>query len=90
MPLTKDVDIDTLAKKTENYSGADIEAVCREAAMLALRENMKAKNVSMEHFEKSLLEQKPSIAKAEIDKYIAALASAKKPLMSQHIPNYMS
>ena len=90
MPLTKDVDLDVLAKKTENYSGADIEAVCREAAMLALRENMKAKNVAMEHFEKSLLEQKPSIAKAEIDKYVAALASAKKPLMSQNIPNYMS
>ena len=45
MPL-KGVDLKDLAKKTEEYSGADIEALCREAAMNALRENMKAKEVT--------------------------------------------
>lgn len=40
-PLAKDVDISELAKQTEGYSGADIEAICREAAMLALREFIK-------------------------------------------------
>ena len=88
MPLAKDIDLNELAKKTEFYSGADIEAVCREAAMLALRENIKAKQVTLKHFEKSLLEHKPSIAKEETERYIAALATAKKALASA-APNYM-
>ncbi len=37
-PLADDVDIGVLAKQTEGCVGADIEAICREAAMLALRE----------------------------------------------------
>ncbi|RLG21618.1 AAA family ATPase [Candidatus Micrarchaeota archaeon] len=62
MPLAKDVDIERLAKETENYSGADIEAVCREAAYNALREDMNAKKVYMKHFEKALKEVKPSLS----------------------------
>ncbi len=38
MNLDEDVNLEELAKKTEGYTGADIEAVCREAAMLAVRE----------------------------------------------------
>ena len=37
MPLDKDVDLQTLADKTHGYVGADIAALCREAAMAALR-----------------------------------------------------
>ena len=36
-PLTDDVDLDALATRTEGYVGADIEAVCREAASTAVR-----------------------------------------------------
>jgi len=36
MPLGKDVDLEELAQKTEGFVGADIEAVCREAAMRAI------------------------------------------------------
>ncbi len=36
-PLAADVDIDELASRTERYTGADIEAVCMEAARRALR-----------------------------------------------------
>jgi len=43
MPLAKDVKNDELVLKTEGYVGADIEAVCREAAMLALRDDMNAR-----------------------------------------------
>ena len=41
MPLAKDVNLEELAKKTEGYSGADIEAVCRAAAMRAMRRAVK-------------------------------------------------
>lgn len=51
MPLSKNVDLMELADLTENYSGADIEALCREAAMLAIRENDKADLVYRKHFE---------------------------------------
>jgi transitional endoplasmic reticulum ATPase len=39
-PISDEVSIQWLAEATEGYSGAEIEAVCREAAMLALREAM--------------------------------------------------
>jgi transitional endoplasmic reticulum ATPase len=35
-PLDEDVDLDQLARSTAGYSGADVEAVCREAAMGAI------------------------------------------------------
>jgi len=37
-PLDKNVDIASLAGAADNYTGADIEAVCRHASMLAIRE----------------------------------------------------
>ncbi len=54
MPLAADVDLDYLAKNTAKYVGADIEAVCREAVMLTLREDLKAEKVNMEAFKKAM------------------------------------
>lgn len=67
MSLAEDVDLKLLAERTEGYTGADIEGVCREAGMLALRENMDADKVEKRHFEKALLKVKPSLA-MEIEK----------------------
>jgi transitional endoplasmic reticulum ATPase len=36
-PLAKDISLQELVAETEGYTGADIEAVCREATMLAIR-----------------------------------------------------
>jgi transitional endoplasmic reticulum ATPase len=63
MPIAKDVDVSKLATKTEGYVGADIEGVCREAAMIALREDLKSKEVYMKHFEEALKVVKPSVDK---------------------------
>jgi transitional endoplasmic reticulum ATPase len=63
MPLAKDVDINRLVDRTEGYVGADIEAICREAAILALREDIKTKEVSEEFFEKALQKVRPSVTK---------------------------
>jgi len=81
MPLAKNVDIKELAKKTENYSGADIEAICREAAMLALRADLKAKQVELKHFEKALENISPSLAKSQnciADENICSIQSTIK------------
>jgi transitional endoplasmic reticulum ATPase len=60
MPL-KDVDLDLLAERTQGYVGADLQSLAREAAMLALRENMKADMVTMKHFELALGQVRPSV-----------------------------
>ncbi|WP_129113515.1 AAA family ATPase [Halegenticoccus tardaugens] len=65
-PLT-DVDVDDLASRTNGYVGADIEAVCREAAASAVRgyvrsDDMDADEIVLtrEHFERALQEATPS------------------------------
>ena len=60
MPLADDVKLSKLAKRTEGYVGADIEAVCREAAMLTLRENMEAEKVDMNAFNEAMEKVKPN------------------------------
>jgi transitional endoplasmic reticulum ATPase len=69
MPLTKDVDFEELAEKTEGYVGADIESLAREAAMLALRKNMDAKEVNKKHFELAMAKVKASVNKEAADHY---------------------
>jgi transitional endoplasmic reticulum ATPase len=61
MPLSRDVDIDELARKAQGYSGADIEAICREAAMNALREDVNAAEVTRRDFDIAMERVGPSI-----------------------------
>jgi transitional endoplasmic reticulum ATPase len=79
MPLAKDVDLKELAKKTQGFSGADLEALCREAAMDALRKNIKAKKVTKQHFEEALKKIKPSIT-PEIEKFYEQFVERKKKI----------
>ena len=59
MPLAKDVDLNKLAKNTDGYVGADIEAVCREAAMLTLRDNLEASEIPYKYFKEAIDKVKP-------------------------------
>jgi len=61
MPLAKDVDLKRLARMTKGYSGADIESVCREAAIIALRRDINSKEVTFADFEEALKKIGPSI-----------------------------
>ncbi len=58
MPLHH-VDLKELAKQTEGFTGADIENLCREAGMMAIREGKE--KVTMDHFRKALEVIKPSL-----------------------------
>ena len=75
MPLKADVDMNRLAEITHGFVGADLEALCREAAMICLRgiladldfspakipyERLAQLEVSMEHFLAALQEVEPS------------------------------
>ncbi|MBN1358313.1 CDC48 family AAA ATPase [Candidatus Bathyarchaeota archaeon] len=68
MPLTKDVDLNQLALMTKYYSGADIESLCREAAMHALRSDVEAKEVTMKDFQDAVKEVGPSVT-PEMEKW---------------------
>jgi transitional endoplasmic reticulum ATPase len=68
MPL-KDVDLERLAEETEGFSGADIEGLCREAAMNSLRETSDAKEVRSKHFEEALKMVRPSLDKETLTFY---------------------
>ena len=82
MPL-KGVNLEKLAKDTDGYSGADIEALAREAAMFALREDSKAKEITSKHFEKALKKIKPSITEDMFTKYQKAVEDVKKTKMEE-------
>ncbi|MEM4426063.1 MAG: CDC48 family AAA ATPase [Acidilobaceae archaeon] len=69
IPIASDVDIDKLVELTEGYTGADIEALVREAAMLKLREKLEPGPVEMRHFLKALEKVRPSLTKEMVDRY---------------------
>jgi transitional endoplasmic reticulum ATPase len=69
MPLDDNVDIDKLVERTEYYLGGDIEALCREAGMRALRENLETEKVSWRHFEAAMQAIHASVTKEDLDRY---------------------
>jgi transitional endoplasmic reticulum ATPase len=67
MPLSENVNLAEVAKRTKGFSGADLEALCREAAVNTMRN--KESLVDNSDFEKSLQLVKPSITKDVEDWY---------------------
>ena len=68
MPLNE-VSVDDLASRTEGFVGADLENLCREAAMIALRQDRDAEVVEMRHFEAAFKTVKPSVDKESAKQY---------------------
>jgi len=64
MPLVNDVKLQEIAVATQNYTGADLAALCRESAVQAMRNN--SSKISSQDFANSLKKVKPSITK-EVD-----------------------
>jgi transitional endoplasmic reticulum ATPase len=69
MPLTANLDIKKLNEFTKDFSGADIETWCREAAMIALRENIRARKITLDHFKEARKDIHPTITKEIMDWY---------------------
>lgn len=68
-PLGADVAIEELAQKTEMFSGAEISALCREAALMALQENIESSEVLRRHFDKAFMAVKPRTSTELIELY---------------------
>jgi transitional endoplasmic reticulum ATPase len=71
MPLDDDVmdQMSKLVELTENYVGGDIEAICREAGMRALRESMDTEKVAWKHFEEAIESVHSSVTKEMLERY---------------------
>ncbi len=70
MPLAEDVSLKNIAQNTVGYSGADLENVCREAGMQAIREKMEnLEKIENKHFEFSLSKIKSTLPKEIVDRY---------------------
>ena len=91
MPLAEDIVLKDLAKKTTGFTGADLEAFVREAAMIALRESKETKQVKNKHFNEALKKIKPSVSKPILEVYkkiednFLKSAKAAVPLESSYL-----
>ena len=60
MPLAPDVDLDAIGTRLAGDTGADIAALCREAGMAALEEDIDITHIHARHFATSAAKTKPS------------------------------
>ncbi|TXG56637.1 hypothetical protein EZV62_017950 [Acer yangbiense] len=69
MKVGDDVDLRGIAEDTELFTGAELEGLCREAGIVALRENISATVVCNHHFQTVKDALKPALTKEEVDSY---------------------
>jgi len=81
MPLGEDVDLEEIAKMTDGFAGSDLAALCREAAMNALREDEEADKVYRRHFDEAFKSIHPTLTPDMIRWYENINKTFKKPQM---------
>ena len=77
MPLASSVSLKELASVTDGFVGSDIEALCREAGMLALRESFEIETITMSHFNNALERIHPTVT-ADVIKYYEKISEKFK------------
>ncbi len=78
MPLASGVSVKDLAASTEDFVGSDIEALCREAGMIALRENFEIETITMKHFQSALERIHPTVTPDVIKYYEKIMEKFKR------------
>ena len=69
MPLARDVDLESLAQRTERFTGADLEDLVRRAGLTALRRGLDANEVTKADFEAALAETRASVTPEMLEEY---------------------
>lgn len=82
MPLAADVDIAGLAERTVRFTGADLEDVVRRAGLVALRESLSTREVTMAHFEAALKESRATVTPEMEAEYQAMSGRLKQDAMA--------
>jgi len=85
VPLAKDVNLTELVAMTKNYSGADIEALCRESAMHALRRDVNAKEVTMMDFQETIKKTGPSVT-PDMEKWYKSFMQQARQVQKPQTP----
>ncbi|XP_054858615.1 ribosome biogenesis protein SPATA5L1 [Eublepharis macularius] len=81
IPIDSDVSLEDIASRANLFSGADLENLCKEAALLALQENrVEATTVKHRHFVMSLATVKPSLMLKELERYEKLFKKQEWPL----------
>ena len=82
MPLAADVDLDSLAARTDRFTGADLEDLVRRAGLFALRSSLDATQVSAADFERAMGETRASVTPEMEKDYERIQESLKQDAMS--------
>jgi transitional endoplasmic reticulum ATPase len=69
MPLADDVNLETIAQRTDRFTGADLEDLVRRAGLTALRRGIDTGNVTMADFEAALIETRASVTPEMLEEY---------------------
>jgi len=69
MKVDNDVDLRQIAEDTELFTGAELEGLCREAGIVALREDISATIVCNRHFQTVRKSLKPALTIDEVNAY---------------------
>ena len=81
MPLADDVDLDRIATRTERFTGADLEDLCRRAGLTALRQSLSVAAVHQAHFETALDQTRASVTPEMEREYEQIQATLKQSAM---------
>jgi cell division protease FtsH len=89
LPLAEDVELGVIAKGTPGLSGADLENICNEAALLAARDD--ADRVNLKHFEQAkdkvmLGAERKSLVLTENERKLTAYHEAGHAVLGLRIP----
>ncbi len=87
--LSEDVDLKTIAKNTSGFSGADLENVLNEAALLAARRDLKV--IGMREIEDAMVKvtmgpEKRTKVRSEKEKKLVAYHEAGHAVVSKFLP----
>ncbi|WP_406660110.1 CDC48 family AAA ATPase [Methanolobus sp. ZRKC3] len=89
IPLGDDVSIEELARITEGFVGADIESVCREAVMLALRDDFENEKIDMKYFNQALNKVRPTLTENLVEYYEKIQAQFKGGIKKEEPSSYI-
>jgi transitional endoplasmic reticulum ATPase len=90
MPLDADVDLDSLARRTDRFTGADLEDLARRAGLNALRDSLDSKAVTMAHFDKALEETRASVTPEMEREYEQMAARLKQDALALQPMGFVS